>query len=469
MAGRRKTNPAGSSNDLRGDVLRVLGVLKVATADQIQRIAAPHLSFRHTDKETPSMRKTARTAAHAGALSDLRKQGLSENGGVTTGGETLRNLTVKGLEAASHELRRPLWEMGGPARGAGSTGAPHPMSVNETVIALLRPRPDVALLAGEPPEALAAAQAAVKSPPGLGNITSYATEVPLPATGTWNAPGRGGAQADLVVTARQDGVPLLFVEVDNCHESAEELADKLEKYARFFRRQVKDTDGQERPMWRTRWPAPGGQLGYDMPHPPVLLVFHRIGARNPDLTVPRLTDLTRHLWQGTWHREDGFHTYDGKIPIIATGLNNLRKHGPTGPVFLRFGRTDMQSLTDAIGNPRKDAAHARAREAQIARQAAAEAEQQRKAEKKAAEREAKRPACAQCGAKFPDTRWKAARRSPEANTHWHPSLCEECESHARIAALQAEQDERERREQEEAAAAAEAARKAGRWLARFRT
>ncbi|MFJ9915104.1 replication-relaxation family protein [Actinacidiphila glaucinigra] len=393
-------------------MLRVLGVLKVATTDQIQRIAAPHLSFRHTDKETPAEQKTARTAAHAGALSDLRRHGLSENGGTTKGAETLRNLTAKGLEAASHELRRPLSEMGGPARGAGSSGAAHALSVNETVIALLRPKPDLTRLTGEPPEALTAARAVVAAPGGIGSLASYATEVPLPATGSWNVPGRGGVQADIVVTARQDGVPLLFVEVDNCHESEEELADKLEKYARFFQRQVKDTDGQERPMWRTRWPAPDGQLGYDVPHPPVLLVFHRVGDRNPDRTVPRLADLTRHLWQGQWDR-DGYHRYDQKIPIIATGLNNLRKHGPAGAVFQRFGRTDMQTLTDAIGNPRKDAARARA--AQIARQAAYEAEQQRKAEQKAAKREAKRPACAECGDKFPDDRWEAGRQLPQGH------------------------------------------------------
>jgi hypothetical protein len=41
MAGKRDTNPAGSTNSYRGDVLRVLGALKVATADQIQRIGAP--------------------------------------------------------------------------------------------------------------------------------------------------------------------------------------------------------------------------------------------------------------------------------------------------------------------------------------------------------------------------------------------------------------------------------------------
>ncbi|MFE9558210.1 hypothetical protein ACFYOD_32575 [Streptomyces sp. NPDC006703] len=90
----------------------MLGALKVATADQIQRIGAPHLSFRHTNKAPPSEQKTARTASHTGALSDLRKHGLSENGGSTETGERLRNLTLRGLEAASYELRRPAGEMG---------------------------------------------------------------------------------------------------------------------------------------------------------------------------------------------------------------------------------------------------------------------------------------------------------------------------------------------------------------------
>ncbi|MCX4451311.1 hypothetical protein ACIOEZ_17045 [Streptomyces sp. NPDC087866] len=71
-------------------------------------------------------------------------------------------------------------------------------------------------------------------------------------SGSWSTPGRGGAQADIVLTAAQDKMPLLFVEVDNCHETADEFGDKLEKYARFFRRQVKDTAGQAQPMWRTR-------------------------------------------------------------------------------------------------------------------------------------------------------------------------------------------------------------------------
>ncbi|MGA5361176.1 replication-relaxation family protein [Streptomyces purpurascens] len=297
MAGKRKKNPAGSTNSYRGDVLRVLGALKVAAADQIQRIGAPHLTFRHADKETPSKRKQARTASHTGALSDMRKHGLSENGGSTETGDSLRHLTTKGLQAASHELRRPVTEMGSTARGAGSSGASHPMAVNETVIAMLRPKPSMAKLAVDPPHV----QAAVDAPDGIGTIASYWTEVSLPATGTWNAPGKGGAQADIVLTAPQDQVPLLFIEVDNCHESAEELADKLEKYARFFRRKVKDTDGKERPMWRTRWSAPDTWSG-DRTHPPVLLVFNRLGERNPDRTVPRLAELTRHLWQGSGRR-----------------------------------------------------------------------------------------------------------------------------------------------------------------------
>ncbi|MFI6063153.1 replication-relaxation family protein [Streptomyces sp. NPDC051286] len=437
MAGKRKNNPAGSTNGYRGDVLRVLGVLKVATTDQIQRIGAPHLSFRHADKETPSKQKQARTASHNGALSDMRKHGLSENGGSTETGDSLRNLTTKGLEAASYELRRPVTEMGSTARGAGSSGASHPTAVNETVIAMLRPKPNMAKLADDPPHVQAAAQAAVDASDGIGTIASHWTEVPLPATGTWNAPGKGGAQADLVLTAPQDQVPLLFIEVDNCHEIAEELADKLEKYARFFRRKVKDTDGKERPMWRTRWSAPDTWSG-NRTHPPVLLVFNRIGERNPDRTVARLMDLTRHLWQG--QRQKGFHVYDGKIPIIATGLKNLRKYGPDGPVFLRFGRDHMQPLREAIGNPRREAADARAREEAKAHQEEYQAQEyqaqvrraaQEQAAKQAAEREARRPVCTGCGGRFIDERWAVAQvidwGAPKDS---HPHLCDDCKQRA---------------------------------------
>ena len=38
-AGKQKSNAAGSMDTARADVLRVLGVLKVATGDQVQRIS----------------------------------------------------------------------------------------------------------------------------------------------------------------------------------------------------------------------------------------------------------------------------------------------------------------------------------------------------------------------------------------------------------------------------------------------
>jgi hypothetical protein len=464
MAGKRRNNPAGSTNSFRGDVLRVLGVLKVATADQIQRIGSPHLNHRHTDKPTPSKQKQARTASHTGALSDMRKHGLTENGGSTTTGEALRNLTTKGLEAASYELQRPVTEMGSTARGAGSSGASHPVAVNETVIAMLRPKPNMAKLADDPANVRAAAQAAVDTPGGISTIASYWTEVPLPATGTWNAPGKGGAQADIVLTAPQDQMPLLFIEVDNCHETPEELTDKLEKYARFFQRRMKDTDGRERPMWRTRWTAPAGRIA-DVPHPPVLLVFNRIGERNPNRTIPRLAELTRHLWEGE-RQPGGHHLYDGKIPIVATGLRNLREHGPAGPAFFRFGREGMQPLRQAIGNPRREAADTREQEEARIRQAEYQAQERRAAQeraaKKAAEREGRRPLCTGCGAKFTDERWEAAQA-----TDWgtpkdsHPQLCDDCK-HQAVASVRHEQVDNERQKQDQAVPE----RKTGRWFSR---
>ncbi|WP_331743797.1 hypothetical protein OG762_48525 (plasmid) [Streptomyces sp. NBC_01136] len=127
-------------------------------------------------------------------------------------------------------------------------------------------------MAGEPAEAVAVAQAAVDAPDGIGTITSYATEVALPATGTWKNPGIGSTRADLVLIAPEAGVPLLFIEADNCTEDATIIAaiiaGKFDNYLRFCQRKVKDTDGHEKPMWRTRWAAPETRYG-DAPHPPV--------------------------------------------------------------------------------------------------------------------------------------------------------------------------------------------------------
>lgn len=250
----------------------------------------------------------------------------------------------------------------------------------------------------------------------------------------------------------------MFIEVDNCHETAEEIAAKLLKYSRFFKRQIKDTDGKDKPMWRTRWMARVAERG-EAPHPPVLIVFNHLGARDPNRTVPRLQELTHPLWAG--EPADGYSSYDRKIPIIATGLRNLRDHGPNGPIFLRLGRTHMQPLRDAIGNPRRDAVLARRAERARAQQEEYQEQLRRAAEQKRAEHEAARPACAGCGTKLDNDRWENTRLSPETGHRWHPTLCEPCEDKTVAAEDQAERD---RLEQE----AAETAEKARGWRSRFR-
>lgn len=436
MSSRRVTNPSGSSNALRADVLRVLGVVKVATADQIQRLAAPHLSYRHTGKPTDAARKEARTRPHRAAATDLKRHGLVVEAGHSRAGEKLWSLTPAGLEAAAAELGRPMQEMGGTARGAGRSGAAHALSVTETVWAISRPTPHPELLADEP----AAAAAAGAAPAGIGAIESWATEVPLPATGTWATAGRGGAQADAVLTAPEHEVPLLFVEVDNCHMDAARIATKLDKYARFFRRTVKDVDGQERPMWTTRWPAASHDR-YRSPLPPLLVVYHPIGPRDPETSSRQVADRTRPHWQGEWRGDH--HRYGGKIPLLFTTIGMLRHHGPTGPAFRRAGREKLQNLHDAIGNARQDAAEVRDR-AQ-----AQERARQYQREQEAA-REARRPICAGCGEKLTDARWDRAEKR-DARWDEYRNRCEPC---AKAAAA------RDRAEREAAQAAQEAEQRA---------
>ncbi|MFJ5197762.1 replication-relaxation family protein [Streptomyces sp. NPDC088394] len=469
LMGKRKANEAGSSNGLRADVLRVLGVLKVATADQIQRLASPHLTYRHTTKKTASARKEARTASHRGAVNDLRRHGLSVDGGRTRGGEEVRLLTKDGLAAAAIDLDREPGEMGGMPKSGGRSGAAHPMTVNETVIALIRPKPGLDLVVGEPAEAVAAARAAVDAPDGIGSLVSYANEVALPVKGTWKNPAIGSARADIVLTAPEAGVPLLFIEADNCTEEAVLIAAKFDKYARFFQRQEKDTDNIEKPLWRTRWSAPASEE-YERVHPPVLLVFHQAGKRPARTQMARIADLTRHHWQGRWHREHDYHSYDRRIPAVATTLDLLREHGPAGSAFWRFGRDHREPLLEAIGNSRRDAYLARSRQA-------AREEQRRREEEEAARRESRRPVCKDCGQKFTDDRWKAVEYTRDwSRRQSHPHLCEHCHTRTvtakRQAEARAEEHDCQEREQERLRQEAEdraAAQKAGSWFSRFRT
>ncbi|WP_052385527.1 hypothetical protein [Streptomyces sp. NRRL F-2890] len=217
---------------------------------------------------------------------------------------------------------------------------------------------------------------------------------------------------------------------------AQRIATKIDKYMRFFKRTVNDGNGrgQMKPMWRTRW-------GHGAPHeraavPPLLLVFHRIGARSPHSSWELVVQRSQEHWKGRWTGR-GFHNYDYKIPLVFTTIDILREHGPTAPIFHRAGRDQPQTLTDAIGNPRQDAVHAQDR--------AHHAEQMRKrALEEAAAREAKRPVCTECGVKFSDERWTYTDTS---HGPWdtYRALCEAC---ADAASARAEAEREAARQQE---------------------
>ncbi|WP_208298754.1 MobF family relaxase [Streptomyces liangshanensis] len=362
--------------------------------------------------------------------------------------------------------RRPVTEMGSTERDAGSSGASHPMFVNETVIAMLRPKPDLAKLADDPPHVRAAAQAAVEAPAGIGTIASYWTEVPLPATGTWNAPGKGGAQADVVVNAPQDQVPLLFVEVDNCHESAEELADKLEKYARFFRRKMKDTDSRERLMWRTplersghlvrRRVAPAGPAGVQphrraqpRPHGPAPDGADPASvAGAPGGGLPRL------------RREDPDHRDRSEGPARArpggSGVPPFRPREQAAPAG-----GDRQPPPRGRRCPRPEGEQGPAEEYRAKTRRA----DQEQAAKKAAEREARRPVCADCGARFTDERWEAVEVMDWGTPKdIRPHLCDDCKQKALTVSPAAGIRERQEHEQDQAVPE----QKATSWFSRLR-
>ncbi|KOG59856.1 MULTISPECIES: hypothetical protein [Streptomyces] len=95
------------------------------------------------------------------------------------------------------------------------------------------PKPYPTLLDGEPTEALAAAQAAVDAPAGLGTIACYATGVAHLATGTWSHPGKSGAQAGIVSDGghRDKPHPPLLRTVASTHPCSAEAAVLIKRSA----------------------------------------------------------------------------------------------------------------------------------------------------------------------------------------------------------------------------------------------
>jgi hypothetical protein len=75
-----------------------------------------------------------------------------------------------------------------------------------------------------------------RGPRGLGHLAGWSAEVALPVHGTFTTPAKGSLRADAVLTAPEDGIAVLFVEVDNHSEQAVTVARKVADYRQFFRR-----------------------------------------------------------------------------------------------------------------------------------------------------------------------------------------------------------------------------------------
>ncbi|MGW3736465.1 replication-relaxation family protein [Streptomyces sp. NPDC005148] len=382
LVGGTRRWPFGSTARSRALVLQALGVVKVATAEQLRQLVLPGTADLRTVRN---------------ACKDLRHAGLMESVGRTSSaganGRPVRrdlwNLMTAGLVAAASELGRPVREMGGTARDAAKAGAAHALAVTDTIDAFRQspplPTKSVARRTTRPaPERVLPAR-----PRGLGHLRGWETEVALPVTGTFTTPARGSLRADAVLTAPEDQVPVLFVEVDNHTEPAAVVAAKIDRYSRFFRRQVKNDRGRDVALWSTLWDG-SGRGGF----PPVALVFTKdVGAQARMNRLKAVRDLSRTCWQPRWDsplgwspkrtEEDGWWDHAGTVPVIATHLDQLRTHGPHGPVWWRFGHSDWQPITDALANTgTKDDYHARWEQRRQEEEAARAVEDQRRHEER---------------------------------------------------------------------------------------
>ncbi|MER0429571.1 replication-relaxation family protein [Streptomyces microflavus] len=284
--------PYKSTSRNRGLVLLALGVVKVATAEQLRQLVLPG---------------TADVQTVRNVCKDLRSVGLVESVGRTsfTGmsgrpvWRDLWNLTTAGLASAATELGRPVKEMSGIARDAAKAGAPHALAVTDTIDAFCQfpPQPTKPIARRTTPVPAPVRELPAR-PAGLGHLRGWETEVPLPVSGTFTTPARGSLRADAVLTAPEAGVPVLFVEVDNHTEPDAVVAWKIESYRRFFQRTTKDHRGRDAPFWQTLWDD-SGRDG----HPPLALVFAKNGV-SPEARMNRMKkirDLSTACWQGTWH------------------------------------------------------------------------------------------------------------------------------------------------------------------------
>ncbi|MFE2562136.1 replication-relaxation family protein [Streptomyces sp. NPDC059352] len=424
----------GSTGRTRTMCLAALGVVKVATPDQIRRLMCPGTKDAATVRGGLKDLETEKLVISPGSAVRVNEAGVR----VT---EKLWTLTAAGLEAAAVVLDRPAREMGGTAKAAAASGAKHARAVTDVLDAFLQTQPEPTQPVARTRQLVPAAPPAdpPARPEGLGPLAAWTTEAVLPTGGTFLAPARGSLRADMVFASPgHEAVPLLFVEVDNGTEGPPIVADKIERYRRFFARRVSTGtgNGREVPLWRTVWPD-SPRDGY----PPVALVFTKnVGKLAMQTRMREVGALAREHWRGEWHadshapedgsRPDGYRDYKGTVPLLATTLRLLAAHGPHGPVWWRYGHKTWQPLTDALDNPDDYRAYAVRDEA---RRKAREAEAERVRREREAERrrlEAAKWVCPTCQRQV----------YPEAGLTTGGE-CRPCQNYRRRAAAEAAQEQ----------------------------
>lgn len=350
---RAKAYPNGSTGPLRESILQVLGVLKAATVRQVWLLAQP--GHERPNTVAGGLRDLAlnKLTEQRGTASGLRTKPDPDtdadssgadadagNGGAGDGesaqpksrvrrrpvrpagaGAVILGLTELGLDAAATTLPAGR-KMGSRARSLGrGTGAPHAMAVNDTIVAFTSPA----------------------TPGGaIGTIADWATEVSHPL------PGNRQQIADAVLTAPQDGVPVLLVEVDLHNETSREIAAKFDRYAEYFALTYKDpahtghaSTARTLPVWRRTYPAapPDGL-------PPIALIVAGAGPRGLNNTINAVMKFTGEHWAPG----RGLFDFADSIPILACHLGQLKAKGPHAPIWWRFGSRKWQTLTDALAN-----------------------------------------------------------------------------------------------------------------------
>ncbi|WP_138905135.1 hypothetical protein [Streptomyces albidochromogenes] len=161
-------------------------------------------------------------------------------------------------------------------------------------------------------------------------------------SGTLANPSKGSPRADAVPTAPEAGLPVLFVEVENGTEPRE-IAGKIYKYRRSFRRTAKDTNNQDIPMGQTLYSD--HSRGHDRAgYPPVAFVFTaQVGPEAMMNRMKAVRDLSAECWKGQWNNasmygKDGYRVYDDTVPVIAHHPHPTSSStDPTAGAYIRGG------------------------------------------------------------------------------------------------------------------------------------